>query len=68
MGVAKRMRPPHMVASQLKILMPVGMAMTIVESVKNAFGPGPRPTVNIWCDHTLRLINPIATVASTIAG
>ena len=35
-GVVKRILPPHMVASQLKILIPVGMATSIVESVKKA--------------------------------
>ena len=29
--------PPHMVASQLKILIPVGTAIAMVESTKNAF-------------------------------
>ena len=36
MGVAKRIRPPHMVASQLKILMPVGMPTSMVERTKKA--------------------------------
>ncbi len=26
------------------------------------------PTVNMWCAHTLKLTNPIATVAATITG
>ena len=33
-GVLKSMEPPHMVAIQLKILMPVGTAMTIVAAMK----------------------------------
>jgi len=33
-GVEKRIEPPHMVAIQLKILMPVGTAMTMVAAVK----------------------------------
>jgi hypothetical protein len=36
-----------MVASQLKILIPVGTAMAIVESTKNVFALGLSPTVNI---------------------
>ena len=40
MGVAKRTRPPQMVASQLKILMPVGTEMIIVASVKKVLWPG----------------------------
>ena len=33
-GVVKRSEPPHMVAIQEKILMPVGTAMTMVAAVK----------------------------------
>ena len=60
--------PPHNVASQLKILIPVGTEITIVEKTKKVFPAGPIPTVNMWCAHTLRLINPIPTDAATIAG
>ena len=34
MGVFNSIEPPHMVAIQLKILMPVGTAMTIVAATK----------------------------------
>ncbi len=34
------MLPPQRVASQLKILIPVGTEITMVEKVKKAFGPG----------------------------
>ena len=34
MGVSNRMEPPHMVAIQLKILIPVGTAMTKVAATK----------------------------------
>ena len=34
MGVRNSMEPPHIVAIQLKILMPVGTAITIVAAVK----------------------------------
>ena len=47
MGVAKRIFPPHIVASQLKILMPVGTATTIVVSTKKAFPYDGIPTVNM---------------------
>ena len=40
MGVAKRILPPHMVASQLKILMPVGMPTSMVDSTKKALAHG----------------------------
>ena len=33
-GVLKSIEPPHMVAIQLKILMPVGTAMTMVAATK----------------------------------
>jgi len=33
-GVLRMIRPPHMVPSQLKILMPVGTAIAIVVSTK----------------------------------
>src|SRR3546814_8726452 len=36
-GVLKLSEPPHMVAIQLKILMPVGTAITIVAAVKYIF-------------------------------
>ena len=52
MGVAKRILPPHMVASQLKILMPVGMPTSMVESTKNVLLAEVMPTVNMWCAHT----------------
>ena len=68
MGVAKRILPPHMVASQLKILMPVGTAMIMVESVKKAFATEVMPTVNIWCAHTPSEMNTIPTEAATMAG
>ena len=38
-GVAKRILPPHIVPSQLKILMPVGTAMSIVEKTKKVLAP-----------------------------
>jgi len=44
-GVTKRREPPHMVASQLKILIPVGTAIIIVAAVKYARVSTSRPTV-----------------------
>jgi hypothetical protein len=43
----KRIRPPQIVASQLKILMPVGIAIIIVAAVKYARVSTSNPTVNI---------------------
>ena len=68
METVKWILPPHSVASQLKILMPVGTEMTMVASVKKALAPEAMPTVNMWCAHTLRLMKPMPTDAATIAG
>ncbi len=46
-GVLKLNEPPHMVAIQLKILMPVGTAMTIVAAVKYIFVFTSMPMVNM---------------------
>ena len=47
MGVSKRMRPPHMVPIQLKILTPVGMAISIVKIEKAEVATIPMPVVNM---------------------
>ena len=47
MGVENRIEPPHIVAIQLKILMPVGTAITIVAAVKYALVSTFMPTVNM---------------------
>ena len=60
MGVAKRMLPPHMVAIQLKILMPVKMPTTMVERTKKALPTQVMPTVNMWCAHTREAHEPDA--------
>src|ERR1700676_2993348 len=67
MGVAKRILPPQMVASQLKVLMPVGMDTSIVESVKKALPKEVIPMVNMWWAHTLKLIKPMPTDSATMA-
>src|SRR3979409_1541078 len=68
MGVLNSIFPPHMVASQLKILMPVGTAMAMVESTKKVFAFAFMPTVNMWWAHTLMAMNAMQTVAATITG
>src|SRR6266705_4987973 len=67
-GVLNWIRPPHMVPSQLKILIPVGMPTAIEVIVKKLLAYEFIPTVNIWCAHTLMLTKPINTVAPTITG
>lgn len=60
------MLPPWRVASQLKTLTPVGMAMIIVAEVKYARVSTSRPTVNIWWAHTMNPRNPMDIIAHTI--
>src|SRR5262249_46626404 len=67
-GVLNWILPPHIVPSQLKILMPVGMPTAIEVIVKKLLAYEFIPTVNMWCAHTLMLTNPIKTVAPTITG
>jgi hypothetical protein len=47
-GVRKSIDPFHKVANQLKILIPVGIAIIIVAAVKYALVSMSKPTVNIW--------------------
>jgi len=46
-GVLKFNQPPHIVANQLKILIPVGTAITIVAAVKYALVSTSNPTTYI---------------------
>ena len=46
-AVSKIITPPHKVAIQLKIFMPVGTAIIIVAAVKYARVSTSKPTVNI---------------------
>ena len=54
-------------ASQLKILIPVGTAMTIDESPNAASAIGPIPTANMWWAHTPKPKKPMSVVAYTMA-
>lgn len=58
--------PPCSVASQLKTLIPVGMAMIIVADVKYARVSTSIPTVNMWCAQTMNPRNPMDSIAHTI--
>ena len=51
-GSSKRMRPRYIVNSQLKILAPVGIEMTIVVMPKNLLTLAPEPIVKKWCSQT----------------
>ena len=65
-GVSHLIDPPCRVASQLKTLTPVGMAMIIVADVKYARVSTSIPTVNIWCAHTIKPSRPMAIMAQTM--
>jgi hypothetical protein len=65
-GVFILMTPPHIVANQLNILMPVGTAIIIVAAVKYALVSTSIPTVYIWCAQTMKPKIPIEIIAYTI--
>ena len=67
-GSSKRSLPPYIVPIQLKILIPVGTATSMVESAKKVLPMDVIPTLNMWWAQTLTLMKPIRTVAATIAG
>jgi len=62
-GVSNENWDPCNVASQLKILIPVGTAMIMVAAEKYARVSTSMPTVNMWCAHTKNPRIPIATIA-----
>jgi len=55
--------PPHIVATQEKILIAVGTAMIIVAAVKYALVSTSKPTVNIWWAQTTNPKIPIDNIA-----
>ncbi len=63
-GTGNRSRPPHIVPIQLKILIPVGTAISSDSSEKN--GRLTHPVVNMWWAHTPIDRAAMATTASTI--
>ena len=48
MGVSNRILPPHIVPIQLKILTPVGIAISIVRMENAEVATTPMPVVNMW--------------------
>lgn len=66
MGGSHLIVPPCNVASQLKTLIPVGIAMIMVADVKYARVSTSIPTVNIWWAHTINPKNPIDSMAHTM--
>ena len=55
----KRSDPPHIVASQLKIFTPVGIAMSMLVPAMMALKNDGSPVANMWCAHTRNPSRPI---------
>ena len=68
MGVVSRTLPPQTVPSQLKIFIPVGMAMVMVDSPKAAWATVGMPEENMWWAHTPKPRKAMAAPANTTAG
>src|SRR4051812_49894083 len=66
-GVFVTIWPRHRVASQLKILMPVGTAIANEDSMKNASTTVLVGVANMWCAHTSMPRNAMAAVDAAIA-
>ena len=62
-GVFITTDPPVIVASQLKILIPVGTAASIVVSITINLNKGSAPVVDMWCPYTTNEIIPIVAMA-----
>ena len=62
-GVSNLIDPSHIVAIQLKILIPVGTAIIMVAAVKYARVSTSNPTVYIWCAQTIKPSIPIDSIA-----
>ena len=61
-GVSRCSTPRHSVASQEKILMPVGTAMIAVVTIIGTRIHGCMPETNMWCAQTVK---PSTTIASS---
>jgi hypothetical protein len=62
-GVSNIIKDFLTVVIQLKILIPVGIAIIIVAAVKFARVSISNPTVNMWWAHTINPKNPIDIIA-----
>src|SRR6266851_3727531 len=67
-GVFKFTEPLNIVPIQLKILTPVGTAMSIVLEAKTASEIAPSPTANMWCAQTPNARNPMAMPEYTMTA
>jgi len=63
LAVVKRIRPPHIVNSQLNTFAPVGIEMIMLAMPKNALTVGPAPMVKKWCSQTSQDTRAITIVA-----
>ena len=61
-GVSRCKTPRHSVASQEKILIPVGIAMIAVVIIIGIRIHAAMPDTNMWCAHTVK---PSTTIASS---
>jgi len=62
-GASFDKKDPFIVANQLKIFTPVGIAIIMVADVKQARVSTSIPTVNMWWAQTINPKNPIETIA-----
>ena len=58
--------PRHKVATQLKTLIPVGIAISMVAYMKKSCPATGMPVVNMWCAQTMKERNAIEATAYTI--
>src|SRR3990170_2674997 len=65
-GVWNEMLPRQSVASQLKILTPVGTATAMVASMNGTRAVRESPVVNMWWAHTRKPTNPMPKSATAI--
>jgi hypothetical protein len=67
-GVVTIRRPCSRVAVQAKIWMPPGMVISRLAALKKLIDSCGRPTANMWCTHTPKLIAAVVTIDSTTSG
>src|SRR3989442_6454829 len=65
-GALSSIAPPHIVAIQLKILMPLRTAIASVITMNGRRAELEMPVVNMWSTHTPQERNPLATVDTAI--
>ena len=63
-----RSEPPQIVAIQLKIFTPVGIAISIEVMANAESATGPIPVANIWCPQTPYDRNAIRQIEYAIMG